>query len=120
VYVAFGVQVLQASERLAEDEGYEPLLLEAFGELRFHEVEAGAPGHVGHDDPEVVAYQEGAVGAEEVGVIRQDHGLDLLRGIVLHTGTASKQEDVSDPSVLLELRGESIDLIGARTYHVGV
>jgi hypothetical protein len=31
----------------------------------------------------VGVYQERAVGAEEVGVIRQDHGLDLLRGIVL-------------------------------------
>ena len=85
VYVAFGVQVLEASQRLAKHEGNEPLLLEAFGEGRFHEVVAGTPGHVGHDDPEVVAaIREGAVGAEEVGMIRQDHGLHLLRGIVLH------------------------------------
>lgn len=90
VYVSFAMQVLQAPQRLAQHEGDEPLVLEAFGEGGFHQVEARPSGHVGHDDPQVLALREGAVGAEQVGVVRQDHGLHLLRRIV-HVGLGAQR-----------------------------
>lgn len=81
----FGVQVVEALENLAQDDG-DVHLLEMAG---LHEVERRAAAKVLHDDPQFGALQIGAVVLGDVGrvALRENHDLllnvlDLVLGLL--------------------------------------
>lgn len=114
VDVSLAVEVGEGEEGVAEDEG-DGGLGEAGGEGGGEDGMEGPSGHERHDDPQVAIDSEGAVGAEDVGVGEQGHGLGLATHVV-QVGARPLQVDQLDSHHRRRRVAEARRLVHHRTH----